>query len=89
MDYMPSDLVRKAEVYFNKYDQDKSNSIEINELKDLMSDLAKEIKIPMPSEQDVSVIMDDTDINQDHRISRDEFVNLFRIIYAMKSMSKK
>jgi Ca2+-binding EF-hand superfamily protein len=89
MDYMPADLVRKAEVYFNKYDQDKSNFIEINELKDLMSDLAKEIKIPLPSEQDVSVIMDDTDLNQDRRISRDEFVNLFRIIYAMKSMSKK
>ncbi len=86
---MPADLVRKAEVYFNKYDQDKSNFIEINELKDLMSDLAKEIKIPLPSEQDVSVIMDDTDLNQDRRISRDEFVNLFRIIYAMKSMSKK
>jgi Ca2+-binding EF-hand superfamily protein len=89
MDYMPPELVRKAEVYFNKYDQDKSNSIEINELKDLMSDLAKEIKIPLPSEQDVSVIMDDTDLNQDRRISREEFVNLFRIIYAMKSMSKK
>ena len=91
MDYefLSPQILKRAEAYFNKYDQNKNNSIDMNELKSLMTDLANDIQIPVPSEQDVSIIMDDTDINKDNRISKQEFVNLFKIIYKMKSISKK
>jgi Ca2+-binding EF-hand superfamily protein len=85
---VPQKVIDEAHSVFNRYDTDNSNSIEKNELRNLLSDLSKEIGIPMPSDEDVEQVMYDVDINKDKRLSRDEFLNLFKIIYQMKELCK-
>jgi Ca2+-binding EF-hand superfamily protein len=84
---LPENLIKEAHSMFNKYDRDNSNSIDKNELKNLLSDLSNEIGISMPSEEDVEQVMYDVDLNHDKKLSRDEFLTLFQIIYQMKKLN--
>lgn len=86
MDDFPVELLDQAKALFDKYDFNKNNMIEPDELKALMHDMSKEIGIPTPSDEDVMKVMDDTDTNKDRKISREEFLNLFKILYVMKNM---
>ena len=88
MEGFPVELLDQATSYFERYDLNKNGTIEFNELKMLMTDISKEIGIPTPSDDDVAKVMDDTDINQDRKISREEFLTLFRIIYVMKNIKE-
>ena len=85
----PVELFEQARVCFEKYDLNKNNLIEPDELKILMTDLANEIGIPVPSDDEVNKVLDDNDKNGDKKISREEFIDLFKIIYVMKSMKDK
>jgi Ca2+-binding EF-hand superfamily protein len=89
MEDFPVELIEQAKHLFEKYDLNKNNLIEFDELRMLMTDLSKEIGIPQPTDEDVNKVMDDTDTNKDKKISREEFLNLFRIIYTMKMISKE
>ncbi len=79
----------RAENLFSKYDADKDDYIEINELKNLLDDTAKEIGIPYPNDEDVEKVMLDTDKNKDNKISREEFIKLYMILCLIKSESVK
>ncbi len=85
MSSLPSDIKQQAEKCFEKYDVNKNNSIGADELKSLMFDVLDEIAIPRPSEEDLKGIMEDTDENKDKSISREEFFELFKVIYMMKT----
>lgn len=85
-DDLPPELMNQAKACFEKYDLNKNDLIEPDELKLLMTDVANEIGIPIPSDENVNKVLDDTDINGDKKISREEFLTLFKIIYVMKSM---
>jgi Ca2+-binding EF-hand superfamily protein len=84
---LPDNLIKEAHSMFNKYDRDNNNSIDKNELRNLLSDLSSEIGISMPSDEDVEQIMYDVDLNHDKKLSRDEFLTLFQIIYQMKNLN--
>ncbi len=86
---IPQEAIHEANVLFSKYDLNGNESIEISELKSLMTDLASEIGIPVPSDEDVEQVMSDTDINRDKKLCREEFLTLFKIIYIMKTISSK
>jgi Ca2+-binding EF-hand superfamily protein len=88
MDEFPLELVEQAKTLFEKYDKNKNNSIEFVELQALMYDLAKELDIPQPTNEDLQKIMDDIDINKDQAISKEEFLKLYSIVYVMKTMKK-
>lgn len=88
MEDFPIELIDQAKVYFGKYDHNGNGFIEFEELKLLMTDLANDIGIPCPSDGDVQKVMDDTDINKDRQISKEEFLSLFKIIYVMKNIKK-
>ena len=86
MDDFPSDIADQAKVFFDKYDLNKNKVIDPEELKLLMTDVSKEIGIPVPCDEDLAKVMDDIDLNRDEQISQEEFLNLFKIIYMMKKM---
>ena len=85
---LPKEFKDQAMLYFTKYDTNNNDLIEPDELKCLMTDVAKEIGIPAPTDEDVEKVLDDTDMNNDKKISREEFLTLFKIIYVMKNMKK-
>jgi Ca2+-binding EF-hand superfamily protein len=85
-DTVSAELIAQANKCFDNYDLNKNGTIEYDELKLLMTDVAKEMGIPVPSDEDVMKVMDDTDINKDRKISKEEFVTLFKIIFVMKNM---
>lgn len=84
MDQFPPELLTIAKDMFNQYDLNKNDLIEFDELKLLMNDLAKKLSIPQPSDSDLEKIMEDTDTSKDGKISREEFLKLFSIIYVME-----
>ena len=76
-----------AKKMFDNYDVNKSNSIEINELKALMTDLSKEIGIDAPTHQDVEQVKTDIDVNKDSRISWEESIKLFELVFTLKNIN--
>jgi Ca2+-binding EF-hand superfamily protein len=86
---LPKAIEEQARKTFHKYDLDKSNYIDLHELKVLMLDVSKEIGIPEPSEEDLKQVLIDTDKNKDNKLQLEEFLELFKIIYIMKNMDDK
>jgi Ca2+-binding EF-hand superfamily protein len=81
---MDSNYQDIATAHFKKYDKDKSNFIDLGELKSLMTDIAKEINFPAPEDSEIQETLKEYDANQDKRISLDEFMKLFEVLYQMK-----
>ena len=84
MSSLPNDLKDQALKKFKEYDFDKSNFIDLRELRTLMIDLAKELKLGEPSDDEIYQILKDTDTNKDKKISFEEFIELFEMMYVMK-----
>ena len=84
---LPKDIKEQALKTFKKYDLDNSGFIELKELKILMTDISKEIDIPEPTDEEITQVLSDTDQNDDKKISTDEFIELFKIIFIMKNMN--
>ena len=82
---MDPNFKKIAEQNFEKYDSNKSNFIEIAELKSLMIDVAKECKLDRPDDEEIQDTLKNFDTNQDNKISLEEFMSLFQILYQMKS----
>lgn len=89
MNDLPKDIKEQAKKTFAKYDMDKSNFIDIRELRTLMHDVAKETGLPEPSDDDVYQILKDADTNKDKRISQEEFVDLYKVIHVLKNQNNQ
>ena len=83
---LPPEIEKQARECFKKYDKDGNGTIDREELTKLMTDTAEEIGIPKPSDDDISTVLKETDANNDQKIQWDEFLELFKIIYFMKTM---
>lgn len=81
---MDTNFKTKASECFTKYDKDNSGFIEISELRNLMKDTSKELAIDPPAEDEIKELLKDFDQNNDKKISSDEFLKLFEVIYKMK-----
>ena len=84
MEY-PKDIDELAANEFDKYDKDFSCYIEHNELKKILGDLARKCNLDEPSEADVDRIKQDVDKNNDNRISKREFLELFKTMWQIKN----
>ena len=82
---IPDDIIDRALIKFQAYDTDNSNFIEIKELKNLMNDVSREINIPEPSDDDIYQVLKETDKNNDNKISFEEFIDLYKVIYIMQT----
>ena len=69
----PAILKRVTRVAFDKIDSDHSNSIEVEELEKKMIQLAQEIGVPIPSKNDVKVLMGTIDTDGSGKIEFEEF----------------
>ena len=70
--------------FFKKYDKNKTDFIELVELNKLVKDTAKEINIPAPDDMEIEEMLIQYDLNKDNKISKEEFLKLFEVIYEMK-----
>jgi hypothetical protein len=61
------------ETVFRSFDKDESGTIEINELSALSQELNHEL-----SEQELQIAFNDIDVDQDGKISLEEFVNWWK-----------
>ncbi len=77
-------FLTECEEAFNKYDTNQNGKIEFHELGDLMKDLATQIDIDPPTYNDVANVMNSGDVNHDTVISKEEFVELYKVLYIMK-----
>eukprot|EP00828_Plagiopyla_frontata_P010242 TRINITY_DN15398_c0_g1_i2.p1 TRINITY_DN15398_c0_g1~~TRINITY_DN15398_c0_g1_i2.p1 ORF type:complete len:108 (+),score=29.95 TRINITY_DN15398_c0_g1_i2:166-489(+) len=64
--------VREA---FDKIDTNKSGFIEKNELGEMLNKLAQDMEIQKPNQEDIDEAMQAIDINQDGKVSFDEYKN--------------
>jgi Ca2+-binding EF-hand superfamily protein len=78
------DLEKRAKEMFKKFDMNKNGFIEFEELKHLLEDLANEIGIPIPDEQEVMSLFKQYDLNKDKKISLEEFLAMFEVFAKMK-----
>ena len=77
-----NDLANKC---FDKYDKDCSCYIEHCELKKLLTDVSSQCGLPEPSNADVERIKQDADKSNDNRISKKEFLDLFKVLWQIKN----
>lgn len=68
---------------FQSVDTDGSGYIEEQELKIVMSGVARDIGMPEPSDSDVREVMRELDQNSDGKISQDEFKVLIRQVLEL------
>uniref|UniRef100_A0A7S3JA71 EF-hand domain-containing protein n=1 Tax=Euplotes harpa TaxID=151035 RepID=A0A7S3JA71_9SPIT len=73
---------QECEKIFTQFDADGSGFLDKTEMKACLADLAKDIGIPEPSDQDVDEAMKDLDTNQDGKVSQDEFKVLVKLVFA-------
>jgi Ca2+-binding EF-hand superfamily protein len=78
------DSQKLAKEAFRKYDTNKNGFIEVDELKHLLEELANELGIPAPDEQEVINLFKQYDINNDKKISQEEFYTLFEVFTKMR-----
>ena len=73
---------------FKKFDSNKNGFIDIDELKFLLEDLANELGIPAPDEQEVVELLKQYDTNKDKKISQEEFYGLFEVFTQMRDTNQ-
>ena len=69
---------------FQKYGKNQTGVLEYTELKILLIDIAKESGTPIPTDEDVEKVFHDSDRDRDRKLSKEEFVELYKVIYIMK-----
>ncbi len=87
MEY-PSNIDDLAKKCFDKYDKDCSCYIEHAELRKLLGDISRQCNLPEPTDSDVDRIKQDCDKNNDNKISKKEFLDLYKIIWQLKNEKK-
>lgn len=85
-----SRLTEITKAAFDSVDTDGSGAIEENELKQVMQAVASDIGMSEPSDSDVSEVMKELDVNNDGKISLDEFKVLIKqVLDIMLSEAEK
>jgi hypothetical protein len=74
----PARLRAQAKGAFDAVDRDGSGTIDELELHAVMAKVAKAIKAPVPTKQQVSAVIAEIDLNRDGKISFDEYLALVR-----------
>lgn len=62
---------------FKKYDIDDSKSLELDEIRKLLKQIAVDGDFPCPGDKEIAQIFKDYDSNHDNRISFDEFCKMW------------
>lgn len=65
-------------------DVDGSGFIEKDELSEVMRDVAQDMKVKPPTDNDIDAVLRELDEDYDEKVSKDEFVQL--IIQVMRKM---
>ena len=82
-----SKLNEIAKAAFESVDSDGSGFIEEQELKIVMSSVARDIGMPEPSDSDVVEVLRELDTNRDGKVSQDEFKVLIRQVLELMLQS--
>lgn len=85
MSFIPDTVLRKAiDVIYMKYDRDRSNTLDSNELVGCFNELLGMVGVPsMANSFMIKMVLKRMDKDGDGRISKPEFLNMFRIFESM------
>ncbi len=77
------------EAVFKKYDTDKSGTLEGPQIINLLEDALKQFKKPRKvSQEEVDRFLKEIDKNHDGKISKDELMDVFRLLASKNSPLK-
>ena len=74
---------------FGTVDIDQSSFIERNELEAIMQTVAKDLKVPPPSKDEVDDILKEFDVDKDGKISLEEFQGLIEQVLTVMAQSEE
>lgn len=77
---MSQDLQKISDEIFEKFDGDKSGSIDAKELHLMLKDLCEFAKVDAPSEDDAAKALKELDTNNDGSLSKAEFATLVKLL---------
>lgn len=76
----PDALRAASDAVFDGIDADGSGQIDKNELKQALSQVARDLKLPLPSDAEIEETINELDADRSGTISKAEFVPLVRAI---------
>ena len=76
----PDSLRAASDAVFDGIDTDGSGQIDQGELKSALSQVARDLKLPIPSDSDIESTIKELDTDRSGTISKAEFVPLVRAI---------
>mmetsp|Transcript_782 Transcript_782/g.722 ORF Transcript_782/g.722 Transcript_782/m.722 type:complete len:84 (+) Transcript_782:151-402(+) len=77
---MSQDLQKISDEIFDKFDNDKSGTIDAKELHAMLKDLCEFAKVDAPSEDDAKKALKELDSNSDGVLSKSEFATLVKLL---------
>mmetsp|Transcript_99232 Transcript_99232/g.137885 ORF Transcript_99232/g.137885 Transcript_99232/m.137885 type:complete len:84 (+) Transcript_99232:99-350(+) len=77
---MSQDIQKISDEIFEKFDADKSGSIDAGELHAMLKDLCEFAKVDIPSEDDAKKALTELDTNADGKLSKSEFAVLVKLL---------
>ena len=69
---------------FDQHDKDNNGLLDKGELRNLIIDQAKELRIEPPSHTEIEELFESYDENSDNRLSETEFYDLFKVLSEMR-----
>ena len=75
-----------SDMAFEAVDDDHSENLDINELSIVLRNVAKEMSLNPPGDNDIIAVLDELDQDKDHQVSKDEFEYL--VIKVIEKMAE-
>ena len=77
-------LTAETQRLFDKYDVEKHGTINGKELKAMLDEVSDLLGIPQPTEAEAEAVLEQFDINHDHRLNVDEFKNVVSAMLTLR-----
>ena len=74
-------MMQTAKAVFDSFDKDGNGSIDKSEIKSLLLKISSQLKLPQPSDNDISEGFKQLDDNNNNKLEFDEFIQFYKQIY--------
>ena len=85
----PKKVKKLTQAAFDEVDADGNGYLDKDELKDVMKNVATDIVVDLPSEEEVADVLKELDENDDGQISVEEFEVLIRQVLEVMARSEE
>jgi Ca2+-binding EF-hand superfamily protein len=74
-------MMQTTKAVFDSFDKDGNGSIDKSEIKPLLLKISSQLKLPQPSDNDISEGFKQLDDNNNNKLEFDEFIQFYKQIY--------